>query len=275
MSYLVCGNCNGYYKLQKDESIEDYERCQCGGKLRHYKSLYEFVDAYYGLNYYQIIKEKERLENEHTQLEEIYNQLDDNYFKQAKEYKNLKMINADFESEKGKLKESYGSLKLEHDNLNDNYNKLKEELDGLKKENKSLLDNQSSPHAELEDLKKHNEELKDKNAELEDNLNELKNKLSENPKLENLKNAQKLLNKNFKSNELKEKLEGLKGEKGNLKFLENKSDDYEELNAAYNLLLEMFTKLKEENSKLKELKKNEDLNLNSIIIRDNGIKSGK
>ena len=31
--YLVCEKCGGYYKLQPDESPDDFEQCQCGGKL--------------------------------------------------------------------------------------------------------------------------------------------------------------------------------------------------------------------------------------------------
>ncbi len=32
--YLVCESCGGYYKLKKGESLEDFEACHCGGKLR-------------------------------------------------------------------------------------------------------------------------------------------------------------------------------------------------------------------------------------------------
>lgn len=35
MGYIVCEKCNGYYELQKGESINDFDRCQCGGKLRY------------------------------------------------------------------------------------------------------------------------------------------------------------------------------------------------------------------------------------------------
>jgi len=33
MSYLICEKCGGYYELQEGESIEDFDSCQCGGKL--------------------------------------------------------------------------------------------------------------------------------------------------------------------------------------------------------------------------------------------------
>ena len=31
--YVVCENCNGYYKLEEGESLDDFEACRCGGKL--------------------------------------------------------------------------------------------------------------------------------------------------------------------------------------------------------------------------------------------------
>jgi signal transduction histidine kinase len=37
--YLVCNNCNGYYKLQKGESSADFESCPCGGDLKYIKDL--------------------------------------------------------------------------------------------------------------------------------------------------------------------------------------------------------------------------------------------
>jgi Protein of unknown function (DUF4013) len=35
--YLICGTCGGYYELQHGESPEDFEDCQCGGKLEYKK----------------------------------------------------------------------------------------------------------------------------------------------------------------------------------------------------------------------------------------------
>ena len=31
--YVICENCNGYYKLEEGESLEDFEACRCGGQL--------------------------------------------------------------------------------------------------------------------------------------------------------------------------------------------------------------------------------------------------
>ncbi len=39
--YLLCDHCFGFYHLQPDESPEDFDTCQCGGKLKYYKNLYE------------------------------------------------------------------------------------------------------------------------------------------------------------------------------------------------------------------------------------------
>ena len=39
LGYLVCEECGGYYELEPGESPEDYEQCQCGGKLKYTKSI--------------------------------------------------------------------------------------------------------------------------------------------------------------------------------------------------------------------------------------------
>ncbi|MGB9978942.1 minor capsid protein [Methanobacterium sp.] len=39
MPYIVCTKCNGYYKLQEWESIDDFEECECGGSLIQVDSL--------------------------------------------------------------------------------------------------------------------------------------------------------------------------------------------------------------------------------------------
>lgn len=35
MGYLICEKCGGYYKLEKGESPEDFEACNCGGTLSY------------------------------------------------------------------------------------------------------------------------------------------------------------------------------------------------------------------------------------------------
>lgn len=33
MTYLICEVCDGYYKLEEEESPQDFESCSCGGRL--------------------------------------------------------------------------------------------------------------------------------------------------------------------------------------------------------------------------------------------------
>jgi hypothetical protein len=44
MGYLFCDKCGGYYKLQEGESEEDFDTCQCGGKLRYVDNLDEYIN---------------------------------------------------------------------------------------------------------------------------------------------------------------------------------------------------------------------------------------
>jgi hypothetical protein len=37
--FLVCDKCGGYYELQEGETPEDFEECQCGGKLEYTKKI--------------------------------------------------------------------------------------------------------------------------------------------------------------------------------------------------------------------------------------------
>ncbi|WP_414469569.1 hypothetical protein [Methanobacterium sp. ACI-7] len=41
--YLVCENCGGYYKLQEGENATDFDYCQCGGKLKYYKHIHDYL----------------------------------------------------------------------------------------------------------------------------------------------------------------------------------------------------------------------------------------
>lgn len=41
MRFLFCEKCNGYYELQEGESPDDFEVCNCGGKLKYFDSLDE------------------------------------------------------------------------------------------------------------------------------------------------------------------------------------------------------------------------------------------
>ena len=37
--FLVCKDCKGYYELQKGESPEDFEQCDCGGELQYVQNF--------------------------------------------------------------------------------------------------------------------------------------------------------------------------------------------------------------------------------------------
>ena len=39
MGYLVCEKCGGYYELQEGEALDDFQSCECGGKLKYVKNL--------------------------------------------------------------------------------------------------------------------------------------------------------------------------------------------------------------------------------------------
>lgn len=39
MGYLICEKCKGYYELREGEHPEDFDRCQCGGKLKYVDKL--------------------------------------------------------------------------------------------------------------------------------------------------------------------------------------------------------------------------------------------
>lgn len=42
MPYLYCEKCRGFYELQKGESLDDFDSCECGGKLKYYENMSEY-----------------------------------------------------------------------------------------------------------------------------------------------------------------------------------------------------------------------------------------
>jgi hypothetical protein len=54
--YLKCEKCGGYYELQEGESPEDFEECECGGKLKYYDSFDKYGNE--NPNLKSIMKEK-------------------------------------------------------------------------------------------------------------------------------------------------------------------------------------------------------------------------
>lgn len=43
MGFLVCEKCGGYYKLQDGESPDDFEQCHCGGRLKYYRYISDYI----------------------------------------------------------------------------------------------------------------------------------------------------------------------------------------------------------------------------------------
>ncbi len=46
MGYLVCKECNGYYELEENESLLDFESCQCGAELTYVETLDDINENY-------------------------------------------------------------------------------------------------------------------------------------------------------------------------------------------------------------------------------------
>ena len=46
MGYLVCKNCGYHYELQPGETANDFDLCQCGGKLIYRKHLNSAIDDF-------------------------------------------------------------------------------------------------------------------------------------------------------------------------------------------------------------------------------------
>jgi len=44
MPYVACEECGGYYELKEGESIFDFEKCRCGGKLKYAGTLEEILN---------------------------------------------------------------------------------------------------------------------------------------------------------------------------------------------------------------------------------------
>jgi hypothetical protein len=45
IKHIICENCEGYYELKPDESLEDFESCECGGILRYLEQVEDLMVA--------------------------------------------------------------------------------------------------------------------------------------------------------------------------------------------------------------------------------------
>jgi hypothetical protein len=46
MGYLVCKDCGYYYELKPGETANNFDKCQCGGKLIYRKHLNSAIDDF-------------------------------------------------------------------------------------------------------------------------------------------------------------------------------------------------------------------------------------
>jgi hypothetical protein len=61
MPFLECDDCGGYYELEEGESLDDFDVCQCGGELKYFNSLQNFLEdnpAFYHQNNSKSSKKK-------------------------------------------------------------------------------------------------------------------------------------------------------------------------------------------------------------------------
>lgn len=77
MKFLVCMNCDGYYQLEDNEKPDDFESCQCGGKLTYTNDIDYYYEAKstFKMDY----ELKSKLE-EIKDLEKAYNQHSNKYY---------------------------------------------------------------------------------------------------------------------------------------------------------------------------------------------------
>ncbi len=54
--YFQCDQCRGYYELQPGESVEDYDVCYCGGKLKYIKPRVFYDDDSVLESYYLMLR---------------------------------------------------------------------------------------------------------------------------------------------------------------------------------------------------------------------------
>lgn len=69
--YLICESCKGYYKLQKNESPEDFSNCECGGFLIFRESINDLLKVPQILDIYDDVEEEIGDYDEYDELQQI------------------------------------------------------------------------------------------------------------------------------------------------------------------------------------------------------------
>lgn len=239
MGYLICENCKGYYKLQKNESPEDFSKCNCNGNLKYFHDIVDFIKENIILEQKlsELRLEIDNFKNEHSKLKTEYNEIKESYSVKKDEYKSLRDNYSHLYStynqlslEKNELEEINSSIQRKSKDSDTNLRKtisdIKKDHSKLKSEHKSLKDNYSILKNEYGSLRSDYTELSQKNKVLEENS-------SNDSKLDEEYNHIKKINSS-----LEEKYSKLESE-------------YEDLKSSYFNLKETKEKLSEENSKLK------------------------
>ncbi len=297
MGYLICDTCNDVYKLQEEESPDEFDTCQCGGNLEYYETLQEFVEQFYNLSsfpsedgnlllkkgYNQLKKKNRDLKEEYSKLRDTNLELEGE-IQELKEFKDkLKDINTEVEEENLELKDKISAVKdrcLKLESENSKLMGYPEHLSKLKKYSESKIQ-----HPEVIDLSKNLKEdqgpvnkldkidstLKKKLKELIETNQKLKTELGHSSlKLANLRKFNNgLENKNSELKQEISRLNEFEAAHKNLNFkyivLEKHNQElinkHLELHENHKELEEKFSKLEQENFQLKELAiEYEDLN---------------
>jgi hypothetical protein len=65
--YLICHNCKGYYELKDNESIEDFNGCECGNPLTFHENIDDLFRVNPNKNYNDVLSEYD----EYAELQQI------------------------------------------------------------------------------------------------------------------------------------------------------------------------------------------------------------
>ncbi len=178
MGYLICDTCSDVYKLQDEESPEEFDTCQCGGNLEYYETLQDFVSQFYDLNnfkseegnlllkkgYNQLKKKNRDLKNEYSKLKDVNLELESE-IQELKEFKDkLKDINSEVEEENLELKDKINAIKDKYSRLENKNSKSTANYPEQLSESKYMNPGLDTGNSGIIDLSK-----KDKNLKLKDN----------------------------------------------------------------------------------------------------------
>ncbi len=79
--YLICRSCHGYYELKDNESLEDFNACECGSPLEYADNIDDLLKSPRTSNY--------DYDNEYEELQEIVDFLKDETRERKELLKNL------------------------------------------------------------------------------------------------------------------------------------------------------------------------------------------